>query len=144
MKRQLEQVKSFQQAAGQGTSETPILLSHHTWGLRYELGKEELTEYAVACKNEDLVGIADALADQLYILLGTINAHGMTDLIEHIFDEVHSSNASKIGPDGQVIKRADGKILKPEGYFPPNIRKFVEKYIPTDESDTNTLFSDSN
>ena len=65
--------------------------------------------------------IADALGDQLYILLGTIVKHGMQHVIVDVFNEIHRSNMSKLGPDGEPILREDGKILKGPNYRPPNI-----------------------
>jgi predicted HAD superfamily Cof-like phosphohydrolase len=93
--------------------------------LRYELGKEELIEYLEACNNDDIVEVTDALADQLYILLGTMVAHGMQGIIKDVFNEVHRSNMSKLGEDGKPIYREDGKVLKGPNYSPPNIGKFL-------------------
>ena len=94
MKKQLQQLWDFQSAYNQPRSSKPTLLEPDEFYLRYRLGKEELVEYLEACNNDDLVEITDALADQLYILLGTMVAHGMGDIIEDVFDEVHRSNMS--------------------------------------------------
>jgi predicted HAD superfamily Cof-like phosphohydrolase len=93
--------------------------------LRYNLMKEENDEYLDACKNGDLVEIADALGDQLYILFGTILRHGLQHKIEEVFDEIHRSNMSKLDADGNPIFREDGKILKSDQYFRPNIRSVL-------------------
>ena len=85
---------------------------------------EENDEYLVAANNNDLIEVADALGDMLYILCGTILEHGMQDLIEPIFDEIQKSNMSKLGSDGKPILRNDGKILKGPNYFKPNFSKF--------------------
>ena len=85
---------------------------------------EENDEYLVAANNNDLIEVADALGDMLYILCGTILEHGMHDLIEPIFDEIQKSNMSKLGLDGKPILRDDGKILKGPKYFKPNFSKF--------------------
>jgi predicted HAD superfamily Cof-like phosphohydrolase len=90
--------------------------------------KEENAEYFLACENQDLTEIADALGDKLYILCGTILKHGMQDIIEKVFDEIHRSNMSKVGEDGKAIMREDGKILKGPDYFKPNLKQFVEEY----------------
>jgi predicted HAD superfamily Cof-like phosphohydrolase len=87
---------------------------------------EENKEYFLACENQDLTEIADALGDKLYILCGTILKHGMQDIIEKVFDEIHSSNMSKVGEDGKAIMREDGKILKGSNYFKPNLKQFIE------------------
>jgi predicted HAD superfamily Cof-like phosphohydrolase len=85
---------------------------------------EENLEYLDACYNNDLVGIADALGDKLYILCGTILKHGMQHIIEDVFNEIQASNMSKLGEDGMPILREDGKILKGPNYFKPNLEKF--------------------
>ena len=130
MKKQLKQVKEFHDAFGVINEKYPIVLPSKVWQLRGNLLEEELEEYGEACNNEDLVEIADALADQMYILIGTIQAHGLQDKIEEIFDEVHRSNMSKLNEDGKPIYRADGKVLKGINYSPPNIALILKpKYI---------------
>jgi len=128
MKKQLEQLSEFQTSYNSTMNTEPTLISEDDYSLRYRLGKEELIEYFDACKGGNLTEIADALADQLYILLGTIVSHGMQEVIEPIFNEVHRSNMSKLGADGKPIYREDGKILKGENYSPPN----VSQYLPDD------------
>ena len=100
-------------------------LKQKEWMLRYKLMREENEEYLEAAENGDLVEIADALGDMLYILSGTIQAHGLQDLIEPVFNEIHRSNMSKLGADGKPIYREDGKVLKGENYFKPNIRSIL-------------------
>jgi predicted HAD superfamily Cof-like phosphohydrolase len=95
--------------------------------LRYNLMKEENEEYLEACQRGDLVEIADALGDQLYILFGTILRHGLQHKIEEVFDEIHRSNMSKLDADGNPIFREDGKIMKSELYFRPNIGNVLER-----------------
>ncbi len=94
--------------------------------LRYNLMKEENEEYLEAAKSNDIVEIADALGDQLYILCGTILRHGLQHKIEEIFTEIQRSNMSKLDADGNPIYREDGKVLKSELYFRPNIQKILE------------------
>ena len=88
--------------------------------------KEENEEYLEAAKNGDIVEIADALGDQLYILCGTILRHGLQDKITEVFEEIQRSNMSKLDANGKAIYRADGKVLKSELYFKPNIAKILE------------------
>ena len=137
MKKQLKQLWDFQSAYNSTRNTKPTLLDPSESMLRYELGKEELIEYLEACNNDDLVEITDSLADQLYILLGTMVAHGMQDIIEDVFDEVHRSNMSKLGADGKPIYREDGKVLKGPNFTPPNIEQFLtdsgQLEIPFDE-----------
>ena len=89
--------------------------------LRFNLMKEENEEYFEAANNNDMVEVADALGDMLYILCGTIIEHGMEHKIDEIFIEIQNSNMSKLGADGSPIYREDGKVLKGPNYFKPDI-----------------------
>jgi len=126
MKTQLKQVEEFHNAFGQVNGTEPQLLEEKTFELRYRLMAEENEEYKEACMNGDIVQIADALGDQLYILCGTILKHGLQDKIEEIFNEIQNSNMSKLDAEGKPLLRDDGKILKGPNYFPPNIFKILE------------------
>lgn len=95
--------------------------------LRHRLMQEENDEYLEAAKNKDLVEVADALGDMLYILSGTMLKHGMQDKIEEVFQEIQRSNMSKLDENGKAIYREDGKILKSELYFKPNIAEILNK-----------------
>lgn len=94
--------------------------------LRFKLMEEENLEYLKATRENDLVEIADALGDMLYILCGTIISHGLQNKIEEIFHEIQSSNMSKLGKNGKAIFREDGKVLKGPNYFKPDIRKILK------------------
>ncbi len=94
--------------------------------LRFKLMEEENLEYLKASKENDIVEIADALGDMLYILCGTIISHGLQNKIEEIFQEIQSSNMSKLGDNGKPIYREDGKVLKGPNYFKPDIRKILK------------------
>ena len=94
--------------------------------LRFKLMEEENLEYLKATRENDLVEIADALGDMLYILCGTIISHGLQNKIEEIFQEIQSSNMSKLGKNGKPIYRDDGKVLKGPNYFKPDIRKILK------------------
>jgi len=124
MKKQIEQVKEFNKVFGIEHNNAPTLISREKWSLRDKLMHEEVNEYYDACEEKNLIEVADALGDMLYILCGTILAHGMQDKIEEVFDEIHRSNMSKI-EDGVVLRRADGKILKGKYYFKPNIKDIL-------------------
>ena len=89
--------------------------------LRFNLMKEENEEYFEAANNNDIVEVADALGDMLYILCGTIIEHGMEHKIDEIFREIQNRNMSKLGADGIPIYREDGKVLKGPNYFKPDI-----------------------
>ncbi|MES2799001.1 MAG: nucleoside triphosphate pyrophosphohydrolase family protein [Bacteroidota bacterium] len=95
--------------------------------LRFNLMKEENEEYLEAAKNNDIVEVADALGDQLYILCGTILRHGLQDKIVEVFQEIQRSNMSKLDENGKPIYREDGKVLKSSLYFRPNIKRILEK-----------------
>lgn len=124
----IEKVKEFHSVFKIGSREAPNgSIEEREYQLRYNLMKEENEEYLEACKNGDLVEIADALGDKLYILFGTILKHGLQDKIEEVFDEIHRSNMSKLDDNGQPIFREDGKILKSKKYFKPNIKWVLEK-----------------
>lgn len=128
MKNKLKAVELFHKTFGAPVSEsqTPLLL-HGRGKLRFDLMKEENEEYKDAMIKEDLVGIADALGDMLYILCGTIVEHGLQHKIDEVFDEIQRSNMSKLGEDGNPIYREDGKVLKGPNYFKPNIEKILFK-----------------
>jgi predicted HAD superfamily Cof-like phosphohydrolase len=107
--------------------EPTAVVPENEYMLRHNLIKEENEEYLEACKNGDLVEIADALGDQLYILFGTILRHGLQHKIEEVFDEIQRSNMSKLDENGQPIFREDGKIMKSNLYFKPDIKSILEK-----------------
>ena len=88
--------------------------------------KEENEEYLEAALNGDIVEIADALGDQLYILCGTMLKHGLQHKMEEVFDEIQRSNMSKLGADGKPIHREDGKVMKGPNYFKPDIKSILE------------------
>jgi len=135
MKKQLEQVRAFQTIFCQKINLKPKLVESSIYNLRFELMDEENKEYLEACQNNDLVEIADALADQLYILCGTILSHGMQDIIEKCFNEVQRSNMSKLDDDGFPIINGEkgvfdetrplGKILKSSKFSEPNLKQFL-------------------
>jgi predicted HAD superfamily Cof-like phosphohydrolase len=87
---------------------------------------EENMEYAQAVLDRDRTEVADALGDEMYVLIGKIIKHGMTfEQFSAIFNEIHESNMSKLGEDGKPIYREDGKVLKGPNYFKPNVEKFI-------------------
>jgi len=94
--------------------------------LRIKLLREEVEEYAEAARAGDMVEILDALADIGYILAGTIINHGMQHIYDDAFNEVHRSNMAKL-VEGKVLRREDGKVMKPEGWTPPQLAQFLNK-----------------
>ncbi|MCX2720526.1 nucleoside triphosphate pyrophosphohydrolase family protein [Lentiprolixibacter aurantiacus] len=128
MKRKIKAVEHFHRSFGLGVSDTPRAnLGQEKNMLRYNLMDEENKEYLQAAQNNDLVEVADALGDMLYILCGTILEHGMQYKIEEVFEEIQRSNMSKLGPNGQPIYREDGKVLKGPDYFAPDIKAILDK-----------------
>jgi predicted HAD superfamily Cof-like phosphohydrolase len=126
MQKQLNSVKEFHTAFKIGHSETPKAdLGEHKNILRFNLMKEENEEYLEAVQNKDLIEIADALGDMLYILCGTIIEHGLQHKIEKVFDEIQRSNMSKLGEDGSPIYREDGKVMKGPNYFKPDFSSIL-------------------
>lgn len=128
MKRQIECVEEFHKIYKLGNSKKPIgKLDNNLEKLRFDLMKEENEEYLEAAQNGDIVEVADALGDMLYILCGTIIEHGMQNVIEDVFEEIHRSNLSKLDENGEPIYREDGKVIKGPNYFAPDLAKFFEK-----------------
>jgi predicted HAD superfamily Cof-like phosphohydrolase len=127
MKKQLNHVERFHDTFGipnqyspKSTIEKDLIL------LRHRLMNEENEEYLEAALNGDTVEVADALGDMLYILCGTILSHGMQEVIEEVFEEIQRSNMSKLGEDGKPIYREDGKVMKGQNYFRPDIASVLK------------------
>lgn len=122
----LKAVEEFHDVFKIGNAYEPVAeIGDATIELRYNLMKEENEEYLEAAKRGDIVEIADALGDQLYILCGTILKHGLQHKIADVLQEIQRSNMSKLDENGQPIYREDGKVMKSELYFRPNIAKIL-------------------
>lgn len=118
----IQAVETFHTAFNISNNYSPTTaLSPAEIELRFNLMKEENEEYLEAATNGDIVEIADALGDQLYILCGTILKHGLQHKIEEVFQEIQRSNMSKLDKDGNPIYREDGKVMKSDQYFCPDI-----------------------
>jgi len=127
MRKQIKHVEKFHDSFGIENNYNPTAnIDKDVFLLRHRLMSEENSEYLEACKEGDLTEIADALGDMMYILCGTILAHGLQDKIENIFEEIQRSNMSKLGSDGKPIYREDGKIMKGPNYFKPDIKKNLQ------------------
>jgi predicted HAD superfamily Cof-like phosphohydrolase len=123
----INMVKEFHEAFKIGNEENPIgEIDQKDYMLRYKLMREENEEYLEAAENGDLVEIADACGDMLYILCGTMLKHGLQSKIEEVFREIQSSNMSKLDMNGQPIYREDGKVLKSDLYFKPDIEAILK------------------
>lgn len=130
MKKQINQVKKFQVSFNSIVNEKPTLLTDREYALRYSLQQEELDEYLEACRDNNMVEIADAIADQLFLILGTAISHGLHNVIEEVFNVVVDSNMSKLDDNGRPIynefgsfyydsNKPIGKILKSKNFFSP-------------------------
>ena len=129
MKKQIDHVAEFHNVFQIGNESSPkVDVGSEVYMLRYNLMREENDEYLDACRQGDLVEVADALGDQLYILCGTILKHGLQHKIEEVFDEIQRSNMSKLDSNGRPIFREDGKILKGQNYFKPNIKQILNDH----------------
>jgi predicted HAD superfamily Cof-like phosphohydrolase len=119
-------VRAFHIAFDVPAPDKPQTLSWRRQDLRESLIREEWEEYNAAVEAGDLVAIADALADLVYVVLGTAVEHGFTRF-EEIFAEVHAANLRKLGPDGRPTYRGDGKVTKPRGWSKPDIAQYIQE-----------------
>lgn len=116
-----ESVREFMTTFGQEVKTKPEIPDAETVELRIELISEELEELWDACKDKDIIGVADALTDILYVTYGAGHAFGVD--LDKCFAEVQRSNMSKLGEDGKPIYRDDGKVMKGPNYSEPDLKK---------------------
>ena len=116
-------VKTFMETFGQEVKIKPSFSSDKINKLRYDLIHEELEELKIAIKNNDLLEVADALTDILYVTYGAGHAFGIN--LDKCFEEVQDSNMSKLNTDGKPIYNESGKVMKGPNYFKPNLSKFL-------------------
>ena len=118
-----KKVKTFMQIFGQEVKIQPSFSTDKINKLRYDLIKEELEELKVAMENKNFLEVADALTDILYVTYGAGHAFGID--LDQCFEEVQSSNMSKLGEDGKPIYNESGKVMKGPKYFKPDLTKFI-------------------
>ena len=118
-----DKVKNFMETFGQEVKTKPSFSTNKINTLRYDLIKEELEELKDAMKNNDLLEVADALTDILYVTYGAGHAFGID--LDKCFEEVQNSNMSKLGEDGKPIYNENGKVMKGPNYFKPDLKKFI-------------------
>ena len=116
-------VGTFMKTFGQEVKTKPSFSSNKINKLRIDLIKEELDELQEAMKNNDLLEVADALTDILYVTYGAGHAFGIN--LDKCFDEVQNSNMSKLGENGEPIYNESGKVMKGPNYFKPDLSKFI-------------------
>ena len=119
-----QKVKKFMETFGQEVKSRPSFSSKKINELRYNLIKEELDELKLALDNNDLLEVADALTDILYVAYGAGHAFGIN--LDACFEEVQNSNMSKLGNDGKPIYNDQGKVMKGPNYFKPDLSKFIK------------------
>lgn len=119
-----DMVEEFHKAYGLPVRRDPSVPEKNEIQLRRDLLSEEYWEYDDAASKNDLVEIADALADMIYIIHGTALVYGIP--LDAVFDEVHRSNMSKLDEEGKPLYREDGKVLKGTLYSPPNIKEILD------------------
>ena len=119
-----QKVKNFMETFGQEVKSRPSFSSKKINELRYNLIKEELDEFKLALDNNDLLEVADALTDILYVTYGAGHAFGIN--LDACFEEVQNSNMSKLGDDGKPIFNDQGKVMKGPNYFKPDLSKFIK------------------
>ena len=119
-----QKVKNFMETFGQEVKSRPSFSSNKINILRYNLIKEELDEFKQALDNKDLLEVADALTDILYVTYGAGHAFGID--LDACFDEVQNSNMSKLGLDGKPIFNDQGKVMKGPNYFKPDLSKYIK------------------
>jgi predicted HAD superfamily Cof-like phosphohydrolase len=119
-----KKVKTFMETFGQKVKTKPSFSTEKINSLRYDLIKEELEELKEAMENKDLLEVADALTDILYVTYGAGHAFGID--LDKCFEEVQNSNMSKLGEDGKPIYNESGKVMKGPKYFKPDLTKFVK------------------
>lgn len=128
LKETIDRVRAFHEAFGIGNADEPIgAIPEKDYELRHRLMHEENEEYLEAARAGDVVEVADALGDMLYILCGTMLKHGMHDKIEEVFEEIQRSNMSKLDANGNPIYREDGKVMKSDLYFRPDIASILQQ-----------------
>ena len=137
MQQQIEQLIQFQKSFNAIINTTPTLLSEEDWKLRYDLSKEELTEYKDACEAGDIVEIFDAVLDRLFLAFGDAVSHGLQDYLLEGFNEVVASNLSKLDDNGEPLlngintefdsTRPFGKVMKSKNFFPPRLKEILNK-----------------
>ena len=118
-----EKVKKFMETFGQEVKKTPSFSTDKINNLRFDLIKEEVDELKEAMLNKDLLEVADALTDILYVTYGAGHAFGID--LDSCFQEVQNSNMSKLGDDGKPIYNESGKVMKGPNYFKPDLSKFL-------------------
>ena len=116
-------VKTFMETFGQEVKTSPSFSTDKINSLRYDLIKEELEELKEAMENKDLLEVADALTDILYVTYGAGHAFGID--LDKCFEEIQNSNMSKLGEGGKPIYNESGKVMKGPKYFKPDLTKFV-------------------
>lgn len=139
MQKQIEQLEHFHKVFGCVLNDKPTLLTAEQSSLRYDMSLEELNEYRDAVEENNIVGVLDSIVDRIYLAIGDAVAHGLTDILIESFNEVHSSNMSKLDKDGNAIINGEGgmfksnlplgKVLKSAYYRKPDLKTILENHL---------------
>lgn len=124
MQKEIDCVKQFHETFGIPVLKSPAIVLDRII-LRNDILQEEVKELFTSCLEGDVVGMADAITDCLYVLIGTAHEFGIADKLVECFAEVHRSNMSKLDENGNVVKREDGKVLKSNLYSKPDLTKII-------------------
>lgn len=127
MKQALSDVAEFMRASEQPMRHRPRIAPDAEAQLRLKLKAEEITEYAQAAAAKDLVELADACVDILYVVFGSAHTYGFAPVLQELWDEVHRSNMDKRFPDGKFHQDGNGKTTKPPGWTPPDLKSILDR-----------------
>lgn len=129
MDKQLQQTREFNKTFGHITGDEDLSFpTEKMQKLQEKLIAEELEEFKEAQEKEDLVKVADSLVDLIYVVMGAAHHYGMDGILEECFDEVHESNMSKADENGEAIINDDGKVLKGDNHFEPDLASIIKKH----------------
>lgn len=137
MNAEQQAVRGFHRLMGQDVVDSPDITNADLAGLSIALIAEEFNELILAVSDQDPVAVADALGDLLYVVNGAGLRFGID--LEPVFWEIHRSNMAKAGPDGKVQYREDGKVLKPEGWLPPQLEEIINAQMEGNRSSDSVL-----
>jgi predicted HAD superfamily Cof-like phosphohydrolase len=130
--RVIEQVKEFHTAFNLPQRSNPTIIPSGEFKCRHDLLQEEVDELFTAYNNNDIIEVADAIIDSIYVLIGTAVQFGLADKLWLMFDEVHRSNMSKLDENGKPVMREDGKVMKSNLFTPPNLKSIIANKLIQD------------
>jgi len=136
LNKQIKQLKEFHTAFNLPQRQVPTIMPSPEFFLRHKILMEEVEELREAYNEGDIVEVADAITDCLYVLFGAALQFGIADKLEACFDEVHRSNMNKLGNDGKPIMREDGKVMKGENFKRPDLKRVLNEPVAAQQQPT--------